>query len=325
MFNSELHNNNNPTKDHLGNNRMVVHQSGSVDQVNNYYPYGGLMANSTGWNAQRYKYNGKEFDRMHGLDWYDYGARNYDAVIGQFTTKDPLCEKYYHISPYAYCENNPLRFIDPDGRTIWVYYYDENGKQQGFEYSIGMECEVQNLDAQTIVNNLNLMCKNYDGYSVINSLLESDTQYGYMRADTHNDGGEGFYNSKNNTIYLNDPGDTMAFAEETFHGFQYCMGQGGLTAVNEVEAKLFSSKMNFEIDSWQQNGRFNNNLCGIEGTCYSDSMTNLFYVGFNPTDYRNAVNSFFVGKLSGNVYKNLGYTLGTIISKPLIEGFLPVK
>ena len=105
-------------KDHLGNNRMVVHQSGTIEQVNNYYPYGGLMANSTGWNTQRYKYNGKEFDRMHGLDWYDYGARWMDASIGRWHSVDPLCEKYYNVSPYVYCAGNPIRYVDPDGRKI---------------------------------------------------------------------------------------------------------------------------------------------------------------------------------------------------------------
>ena len=103
-------------KDHLGNNRMVVHQSGTIEQVNNYYPYGGLMANSTGWNAQRYKYNGKEFDRMHGLDWYDYGARWMDASIGRWHSMDPLCEKFYGVTPYAYCGNSPINSVDPDGR-----------------------------------------------------------------------------------------------------------------------------------------------------------------------------------------------------------------
>ena len=105
-------------KDHLGNNRMVVHQSGTIEQVNNYYPYGGLMANTTGWNAQRFKYNGKEFDRMHGLDWYDYGARWMDASIGRWHSIDPLCEKYYNVSPYVYCAGNPVRFIDPDGKEV---------------------------------------------------------------------------------------------------------------------------------------------------------------------------------------------------------------
>ena len=125
-------------KDHLGNNRMVVHPSGSVEQVNNYYPYGGLMANSTGWNAQRYKYNGKELDRMHGLDWYDYGARWQDAAIGgRWHAMDPLCEKYYNISPYVYCADNPVRFIDPDGMKLMRPKGGENFKTIGLLSIIG--------------------------------------------------------------------------------------------------------------------------------------------------------------------------------------------
>ena len=105
-------------KDHLGNNRMVVHQRGTIEQVNNYYPYGGLMSNSSGWNTQRYKYNGKEFDRMHGLDWYDFGARWMDACIGRWHSVDPLCEKYYNLSPYVYCAGNPVNYIDLHGDSI---------------------------------------------------------------------------------------------------------------------------------------------------------------------------------------------------------------
>ena len=58
--------------------------NGSYD----YYPYGGLMANSTNHNQQRYKYNGKELDRMHGLDWYDYGARWMNAAINYIENND---------------------------------------------------------------------------------------------------------------------------------------------------------------------------------------------------------------------------------------------
>ena len=100
-------------KDHQGNNRVAINQSGTVEETNHYYPFGGVFA-STG-NAQPYKYNGKEYDSKKGLNWYDYGARHYDAVLGRFTTVDPLSEKYYLLSPYTYCGNNPILFIDKSG------------------------------------------------------------------------------------------------------------------------------------------------------------------------------------------------------------------
>ncbi len=71
-----------------------------------------VLAQCSKWveGEQQFKYNGKEYDPMHGLDLYDYGARHYDATIGQFTTMDPLCEKYYHINQiYEEGEQNPER------------------------------------------------------------------------------------------------------------------------------------------------------------------------------------------------------------------------
>ena len=114
-------------KDHLGNNRVVMNERGAVEQVNHYYTFGGLMGESTGGEAQPYKYNGKELDHMLGLDWYDYGARHYDAALSKWTTMDPLAEKYYDISPYAYCGNNPINYFDPDGRD---WYKDKDGTYQ---------------------------------------------------------------------------------------------------------------------------------------------------------------------------------------------------
>ena len=99
-------------------NITSLSRNGLLDDGNyDYYPYGGLMANSTNHNQQRYKYNGKELDRMHGLDWYDYGARWMNAAIGRWHMIDPLCEKYYDISPYVYCNGNPINLFDPDGRN----------------------------------------------------------------------------------------------------------------------------------------------------------------------------------------------------------------
>ena len=114
-------------KDHQGNNRVVVNQAGTVEETNHYYPFGGVFAN-TG-NTQPYKYNGKELDAKKGLNWYDYGARHYDAAVGRFMTVDPLAEKYYPMSPYAYCASNPVRFIDIDGQKKVIYNPDGTYKE----------------------------------------------------------------------------------------------------------------------------------------------------------------------------------------------------
>ncbi len=107
-------------QDHLGNNRVVVDQSGNVEEVNHYYPFGGLLSSSVSNAVQPYKYNGKELDRKNGLDWYDYGARMYDAALGRWYAVDPMSEKYYSWSPYTYCKNNPVLRIDLDGKDDYV-------------------------------------------------------------------------------------------------------------------------------------------------------------------------------------------------------------
>ena len=112
-------------KDHQGNNRVVINQSGTVEETNHYYPFGGVFASSG--NVQPYKYNGKELDAKKGLNWYDYGARHYDAALGRFTTVDPSAENYYSTSPFTYCLNNPLNYIDPLGTdTVDVKDVDWN-------------------------------------------------------------------------------------------------------------------------------------------------------------------------------------------------------
>ncbi|RHJ83936.1 RHS repeat domain-containing protein [Parabacteroides sp. AM08-6] len=104
--------------DHLGNNRIVANNSGASIQSVQYYPYGMQLGNITGSNAQPYKYSGKEYDDMHGLNLYDSQSRLYDPALGRFMTMDPLSEKYYSWSTYGYCMNNPMKFVDPDGKVI---------------------------------------------------------------------------------------------------------------------------------------------------------------------------------------------------------------
>jgi len=110
-------------KDHLGSIREVDSYTGNnrtVVQKTQYYPSGTPFAESFGAGEQAYKFTGKEMITMHGLNWQDFGARWLDNARMQFTSVDPLAEKYYSISPYAYCAGNPVNNYDSDGRDYWT-------------------------------------------------------------------------------------------------------------------------------------------------------------------------------------------------------------
>ncbi len=114
-------------KDHLGNIREVWQANRNrTIQRTQYYPSGLPWAEGSSPSEQPYKYNGKEFIQMHGYDMYDYGARGYYAASGRFTTVDPLAEKHPEISTYAFCSNNPINRVDPDGRSD--YSFSKEGK-----------------------------------------------------------------------------------------------------------------------------------------------------------------------------------------------------
>lgn len=117
--------------DHLGNVRVVVNDDGVVEQVNQFYPYGEPTDMIGAVDTEEiddmdelilepidnpYKWSGKEWDEDQGA--YDFGARMYVPNDARWTTMDPLCEKYYHISPYAYCAGNPVNLVDPDGKEV---------------------------------------------------------------------------------------------------------------------------------------------------------------------------------------------------------------
>ncbi len=107
--------------DHLGNVRLSYfkNSNGSAEVLdeNNYYPFGlkheGYNA-MTGNPAYNYQYNGKELQTETG--WNDYGARMYMSDIARWGVIDPLSETSSRFSPYNYAYDNPISFVDPDGR-----------------------------------------------------------------------------------------------------------------------------------------------------------------------------------------------------------------
>ena len=103
-------------RDYQGNARVVIDNSGTIYERNNYYPYGLPIADEHYSSAiTPYKYSGKEFDTMNGQNLYDFEARFYDPALCQFPEADPLAEDYCPLSPYLYCAANPTALIDPTG------------------------------------------------------------------------------------------------------------------------------------------------------------------------------------------------------------------
>jgi len=115
-------------KDHLGSTRVTVNQDGSdIVSYDDYDPWGMQLDGRSGNLASafdKFKFTGKERDVETGYDYGVYpanggGARYYDSRIARWLQVDPLAEKYPGWSTYNYGINNPMRYIDPDGKGIW--------------------------------------------------------------------------------------------------------------------------------------------------------------------------------------------------------------
>lgn len=112
--------------DHLGNVRTIVGENGAFDIFKNYYPFGKRWKSpDSPTSSRRYEFNGKETQWIANASLLDYGARFYDPEIARWHTIDPKADDYLSISPYAYCANNPVKYIDPTGERLIIY--DEDG------------------------------------------------------------------------------------------------------------------------------------------------------------------------------------------------------
>jgi RHS repeat-associated protein len=98
---------------------IITHTKGKVLQEDHYYPFGmninALSSTAPLSKPNQFKYNGKELNTEFNLNWYSYGAREYDAQIGRFIQVDPMADERSWLSPFNYVQNNPLLRIDPTG------------------------------------------------------------------------------------------------------------------------------------------------------------------------------------------------------------------
>ena len=217
-------------RDHLGNIRGVIDESGTVEQITNYYPFGAPYSDATTTNPtfQRYKYNGKELELMHGLKWYDYGARWYDPLLANWNRPDPSHKDYYPWSPYAYCGDNPVNAVDPDGRKIVFIngYLGFGSPEGGKSYWNGFNSTFVK-GAQSFFNDNNVFFTDTDHF--IFSSARSRIRLGYEYARNH-------YNE-----WISDMSD-----DESFKLVSHSMG-GAFSKGIETYLKEKGRKVDFNV------------------------------------------------------------------------------
>ena len=242
-------------------------------------------SNTVQWqNLPKYSFHAKELDEETGM--YYYEARYYAPPV--FTSRDPLFEKYFWMSPYAYCANNPVKYVDPDGRTIVIIgedgmqyiWRDDKLYYKTGRFEIEMKENKVGKSVMDIASSLKQINSTKEGHIVLSELSLSETKYtitGKQKGNT-----VACYTRSDRTLYMNKKSDVGTLSHEIFHAYQHENNRPGRCIYNEVEAYVFQKMM----DPQGENAGFES-----KNTTYVQSMDNLSR-GYNKDDFNYAVSHF---------------------------------
>nr|WP_262917481.1 RHS repeat-associated core domain-containing protein [Zunongwangia pacifica] len=269
-------------KDHLGNIRVSYDNSGSVSSPNasiveehNYYPFG---LRHRGYNDvingtdNPYGYNRKELEESLGLNWLEYGARNYDASIGRFMNIDRFAESFMPISTYQYGANNPISYIDYNGDYITIGISDDEGNQvysvlyengKAYHYSKdkdgnivkGDEYDGNSSFVDQAVSDLNKIADTNLGNKVVGNL--QDSKKGFNIGNSGNAMSNSFNPNNNEILYSSEGsglhdgvffnkshiklGHELGHAYDVLRGFDFTKNVLGGLPGSEINAVKFEN------------------------------------------------------------------------------------
>ena len=215
--------------DHLGSVRAIVNASGTIQEQNDYYPFGTRHPNGLATlSANRWRFGGKEEqDASFGIAYSDFGARLYDRSAA-WTAIDPLAEKYYSVSPYAYCHDDPVLLTDFDGMRLFINGYELVGDLLLDSYGNVLSEEDMDDFRRSAYQSVIMISQSKIGREIIESLQYSDFDFNIV------------FDEKNGFVSTDTRG-AHAYARNEQPN-EHIFGAGGIIKWNNHGAKVMTMK-----------------------------------------------------------------------------------